>query len=99
MMNTISTKQVEELLKDGKDLNLIDVREVDEVAAGKIPGVVNIPLGLLEFRMNELDKSKDYIMVCRSGARSGRATQFLESYGFKVKNMSGGMLAWEGSVE
>lgn len=98
-MNTILAKQVEEQLKDGKALNLIDVREVDEVAAGKIPGAVNIPLGLLEFRMNELDKSKDYIMVCRSGARSGRATQFLESYGYKVTNMTGGMLSWEGSVE
>lgn len=98
-MNTILAKQVEEQLKDGKALNLIDVREVDEVAAGKIPGAVNIPLGLLEFRMNELDKSKDYILVCRSGARSGRATQFLESYGYKVTNMTGGMLSWEGSVE
>lgn len=98
-MNTITSKQLEELLKDGKELNIIDVREVDEVAAGKVPGAVNIPLGLLEFRMNELDKSKEYIMVCRSGARSSRATQFLESYGFKVTNMTGGMLSWEGSVE
>ena len=49
--------------------------------------------------MHELDKSKEYIMVCRSGARSSRATQFLESYGFKVINMAGGMLAWEGKVE
>lgn len=98
-MNVITAKQVEELIKEGKTLNLIDVREADEVAAGKIPGAVNTPLGLIEFRMNELDKTKDYIIVCRSGARSGRATQFLESYGFKVKNMTSGMLAWEGSVE
>ncbi|WP_458414241.1 rhodanese-like domain-containing protein [Schinkia sp. CFF1] len=98
-MKTITAKQLEELLKDGKELKLIDVREVDEVSAGKIPGADNIPLGLLEFRMNELDKSKDYIIVCRSGARSGRATQFLESYGYKVKNMTGGMLAWKGPVE
>ena len=98
-MNAITAKKLEELMKAGKEVNLIDVREVDEVAAGKIPGAVNIPLGLLEFRMNELEKSKDYIIVCRSGARSGRATQFLESYGFKVTNMTGGMLSWEGSVE
>ena len=70
-----------------------------EVAAGKIPGAVNIPLGLVEFRMNELDKSKEYMLVCRSGGRSGRATQFLVSYGFNVINMAGGMLAWEGKVE
>jgi rhodanese-related sulfurtransferase len=72
---------------------------VDEVAAGKIPGAVNIPLGLVEFRMHELDKAKEYIMVCRSGGRSGRVTQFLENYGFNVIDMAGGMLAWEGKVE
>ncbi len=98
-MKQMTAKEVETLLNEGKKLNIIDVREVDEVAAGKIPGVVNIPLGLVEFRMHELDKSKEYIMVCRSGGRSGRASQFLESYGFNVTNMMGGMLAWEGKVE
>ncbi|MFB5285132.1 MULTISPECIES: rhodanese-like domain-containing protein [Peribacillus] len=98
-MKQMTTKEVEALLNQGKKLNIIDVREVDEVEAGKIPGAVNIPLGLIEFRMHELDKSKEYIMVCRSGGRSGRGTQFLESYGFNVVNMTGGMLAWEGKVE
>ncbi|RFB15264.1 rhodanese-like domain-containing protein [Bacillus sp. HNG] len=98
-MKKYTAKEVEELLAEGKTLNIIDVREVDEVAAGKIPGAVNIPLSLIEFRMHELDKSKEYVMVCRSGGRSGRASQFLENQGFKVINLEGGMLAWEGSVE
>ena len=98
-MKRTTAKEVETLLNEGKKLNIIDVREVDEVAAGKIPGAVNIPLGLVEFRMHELAKSKEYIMVCRSGGRSGRAAQFLESYGFNVINMDGGMLTWEGKVE
>ncbi|MFJ7726264.1 rhodanese-like domain-containing protein [Neobacillus sp. NPDC097160] len=98
-MRKILAKEVEKLVNEGKKLNIIDVREVDEVRAGKIPGALNIPLGLVEFRMHELDKSKDYLMVCRSGGRSGRAAQFLESYGFKVINMDGGMLDWKGKVE
>lgn len=98
-MKQMTAKEVETLLNEGKTLNIIDVREVDEVAAGKIPGAVNIPLGLVEFRMHELDKSKEYIMVCRSGGRSGRATQFLERNGFNVINMTSGMLAWEGKVQ
>ncbi|MBZ5753613.1 MULTISPECIES: rhodanese-like domain-containing protein [Metabacillus] len=98
-MKQMAAKEVEILLDGGKTLNIIDVREVDEVAAGKIPGAVNIPLGLVEFRMHELDKAKEYIMVCRSGGRSGRVTQFLENYGFNVIDMAGGMLAWEGKVE
>ena len=85
-------------LKKDDSITFIDVREVAEVAAGKIPGVINIPLGLLEFKMHELDKSKEYIMVCRSGARSATAVNFLESYGFNVTNLSGGMNAWTGKV-
>jgi len=98
-MKQMSAKEIEALLNEGKTLNIIDVREVEEVSTGKVPGAVNIPLGLVEFRMHELDKSNEYILVCRSGARSSRAGQFLESYGFNVMNMAGGMLAWEGLVE
>jgi rhodanese-related sulfurtransferase len=98
-MKQLTAKEVEKLLQEGKQLNIIDVREVDEVAAGKIPGAINIPLGLLEFRMNELDKNKEYILVCRSGGRSGRAAQLLENHGYNVINMTGGMLEWEGPVE
>ncbi|KYD24680.1 rhodanese-like domain-containing protein [Parageobacillus toebii] len=98
-MKQLTAKEVEKLLQEGKQLNIIDVREADEVAAGKIPGAINIPLGLLEFRMNELDKNKEYILVCRSGGRSARAAQLLESHGYNVINMTGGMLDWEGPVE
>ncbi|GGF19721.1 rhodanese-like domain-containing protein [Halobacillus andaensis] len=95
-MKTMTAKQVE---NQHKELNIIDVRETDEVAAGKIPGAQNIPLGLLEFRMNELDKSKEYVMVCRSGGRSGQATQFLEGQGYHVINVDGGMMNYEGTTE
>ncbi|MGD6801745.1 rhodanese-like domain-containing protein [Rossellomorea vietnamensis] len=98
-MREITPREVETIVNEGKPSNIIDVRETDEVAEGKIPGAVNIPLGLVEFRMNELDKSQEYIIVCRSGGRSGRACQFLESQGYRVINMNGGMLAWEGKTE
>lgn len=98
-MKEVTTKEVEMQLAEKKPLTIIDVREVDEVAQGKIRGAINIPLGLLEFRMNELDKSIQYTMVCRSGGRSGMATKLLESHGYNVVNMVGGMLAWEGEVE
>lgn len=98
-MKNITPQEVETKLKNGEPLNIIDVREVFEVNQGKIPTAENIPLGLLEFRMHELDKSKEYIMVCRSGGRSGSATQFLENQGYKVINMVGGMMSWTGEVE
>ncbi|MDF2789195.1 MAG: Rhodanese domain protein [Neobacillus sp.] len=98
-MREMTAKEVETKLNEGTNINIIDVREVDEVASGKIPGAMNIRLGLLEFRMHELDKTKEYIFVCRSGGRSARAVQFLEYHGYNVINMTGGMMSWEGKVE
>ena len=98
-MNEITPKEVETKLNANQEIHLIDVREVDEVKRGKIAGVIHIPLGLLEARMHELDKGTEYTMVCRSGGRSGRAAQYLESYGFQVVNMVCGMNDWEGPLE
>ena len=98
-MKTMTTTEVQQAIESGVALKLIDVREVEEVEAGHIPGIINIPLGVLELRMPELDKKEKYIVVCRSGNRSGMATQLLESHGYDVTNMVGGMLEWQGEVE
>src|SRR6478752_2057155 len=91
--------EVEALVKEKSPIHIIDVREVEEVKEGKIPNAIHIPLGLLEFKMQDLDKSKEYIMVCRSGGRSSRAAKLLEDHGYKVLNMTGGMLEWNGPIE
>jgi len=96
-MKEYTPTEVKNLLNQG--INLIDVREVKEVAEGKIPGAIHIPLGVLEFRIHELDKSKEYILICRSGGRSAQAARLLENNGYNVINMTGGMLAWEGPIE
>jgi len=58
--------EVAEMIAKKESLNIIDVRGVDEVRNGKIPGAINIPLGLLEARMNELDKKKEYIIYLKN---------------------------------
>ncbi len=98
-MKEITPTEVQQRLESGEKLHLVDVRQASEVEEGHIPGILHIPLGVLEFRMNELDKKVPYIMICRSGGRSGQATAFLSEHGYDVTNMSGGMLAWEGQVE
>ena len=76
------------------DAQLIDVREPDEVAAGTLPGAVNIPLGSLEDRVAELDPARRVVLLCRSGGRSTAAAEFLTAGGFvDVVNLAGGMLA------
>ncbi len=98
-MKEITTAEVQRRLEAGEQLHLIDVREVAEVQEGHIPGIVNIPLGTLPAHLKELDQNESYILVCRSSARSGQATAFLQAQGFNAANMVGGMLAWEGEVE
>lgn len=98
-MKEITPVEVQELLESGQALNLIDVREADEVAEGMIPGAIHIPLGEVAERTNEFDQAKPYIMICRSGGRSGRATAFLTEQGYDVTNMTGGMLEWNGATE
>lgn len=98
-MKEITPVEVKELLESGKVLNLVDVREADEVAEGIIPGAVHIPLGEVAARVSDFDKAKAYVLICRSGGRSGRATEFLEGQGYDVTNMTGGMLEWDGATE
>ncbi|MEN2767994.1 rhodanese-like domain-containing protein [Ornithinibacillus xuwenensis] len=98
-MREIPAKELEQKLLAGEKLNIVDVREDEEVAMGKIPGAKHIPLGQVPNRVEELDKEEHYYMVCRSGGRSGNACQFLIQNGFHVTNMVGGMLEWEGDME
>jgi rhodanese-related sulfurtransferase len=92
---SISASELKERLKTEKPV-LLDVREPDEHAEKNISGSILIPLGSLPDRVGELQpyKEKEIIVYCRSGNRSGKACDFLQKQGFKVVNLSGGMLAW-----
>jgi rhodanese-related sulfurtransferase len=76
---------------------IIDVREPDEFTGelGHIPGAELVPLTTVERTASTWDKNAALIVVCRSGARSGRAAQALIRAGFRrVMNLSGGMVAY-----
>ena len=74
---------------------LIDVREPDEWQSGHAPGAKHLPLGQLGRRLAELPGDKELITVCRSGSRSSLAAAQLRRAGFvRVRNMTGGMVAW-----
>lgn len=74
---------------------LIDVRTVQEFKQGHLPQAINIPLDELDKKLSKISKSKPVIMVCASGARSGRATQQLQKAGYEnVQNLKGGTTRW-----
>jgi len=79
---------------------LIDVREPDEVAAGRIPGAVNIPRGFLEQRIEASAPARDaaVVLYCGSGPRSILGARTLALLGYRdVSSLAGGITAWKGS--
>ncbi|CAH0120057.1 Sulfurtransferase [Paenibacillus sp. CECT 9249] len=95
-VNIILPEEIKSRLGQGERLNLIDVREAEEVAEGMIPGAKHIPLGQIPERLEEIEQTGEIIMICRSGYRSERACEYLQQLGFQgLKNMQGGMLAWQ----
>lgn len=90
----ITCKELKTLLDSGEQINLLDVREDHEREAFNIGGL-HIPIQELPERLYELDPKIPYVVYCRSGNRSNMACEFLMSQEFDVKNLDGGMLAWE----
>jgi rhodanese-related sulfurtransferase len=72
---------------------LLDVREPTELAVESVPDAVNIPIGQLRARLDELPRDREILVVCRSGQRAYYATRMLVQKGFRARTLSGGMLA------
>ncbi len=75
------------------EVAVLDVREPDEWAAGHVPGSMHIPLADLPGRVDIMPAGR-VLVVCRSGARSARATAFLNRRGSEATNLGGGLQAW-----
>jgi rhodanese-related sulfurtransferase len=88
-------QQVADLLA-GEEIQLIDVREPHEHAAGRIAGDKHIELDELRARAAEIDRDVPVVFYCRSGARSAMATQAFLAAGYDAHNLDGGLLAWNG---
>ena len=73
---------------------LLDVRQADEWDAGHADAARWIPMGEVVARRAELPEGQPIVVICRSGARSGRVTQALVQAGHDAVNLAGGMQAW-----
>ncbi len=89
-----------ERIADVPELQIVDVRNPGEAAAGMIPGAVNIPVGQLPDRTDELDPRKPTVVYCAGGYRSSVAASLLRQRGFAdVSDVLGGYGAWEEAVQ
>lgn len=94
----VTSNELQDLLEEENNIEIIDVREDTEVEQGMIEDAKHIPLGEVPNNIDSLSKDKHYILVCRSGGRSMRAATYLDEHGYKVSNLAGGMLKWNGEV-
>ncbi len=79
----------------GGNVRVIDVREMNEIKAGTVPGAEAMPMASIPVRMHELKQDEELVVVCRSGARSAQVCMFLQQQGYdNVFNLRGGMMAW-----
>jgi rhodanese-related sulfurtransferase len=98
-LEIITPEELKTKLEAGEKLDLVDVREDEEIAEGIIPGAKHIRMMDIPAHLDYFDREKEYIFICRSGRRSENVCYYLQEQGFKVKNMVGGMLSWTGKVE
>ncbi|GFP76628.1 rhodanese-like domain-containing protein [Clostridium fungisolvens] len=98
--NSIKSVKANELGELLGKINLIDVREPYEYKNGHLPSAKNIPVNKIIADADKLlDKSKEYHIICQSGARSSRVCNVLNKNGFKVINVSGGTGGYTGSLK
>ena len=101
-MNLTQEDWIEQLEADSNAV-ILDVRTEDEYNDGIIASALNIDIHqgpAFISAIEALDKSKNYYVYCRSGARSAKACEIMNELGFeKAYNLVGGILGWQGEIE
>jgi rhodanese-related sulfurtransferase len=98
----IDGEKLQKMVKENKDVLILDVRTIGEFRSGHIPKSKNIPVQELSSKVGTLDSYKDdeVIVYCVSGARSASAARTLSKNGFnKIYNLSGGISSYKGKLK
>ena len=86
-------------LDRGDRLAVLDVREPEEVVIAAFPHAIHVPMNEIPARLDELDKSAEWVVVCHHGMRSAHVAMHLAGRGFKVANLNGGIDRWALEVD
>ncbi|WP_327051275.1 rhodanese-like domain-containing protein [Halomicrococcus gelatinilyticus] len=104
MDGEIAPAEVYELLEDGEDVRVVDIRSEAEFETGHVPGSECIPFHALPGRIDELDGASYVVTVCPHGKSSVQAARLIGSYegvpdDARVESMAGGLDAWDHELE
>ncbi|MBW4551322.1 MAG: rhodanese-related sulfurtransferase [Aphanocapsa sp. GSE-SYN-MK-11-07L] len=100
----VSVESLSQRLAQGADLQLVDVREPEELAIASLTGFVNLPLSQFQQWSGEiqqtLDPHQETLVLCHHGMRSAQMCNWLLQQGFtNVKNIAGGIHAYAVKVD
>ena len=98
MIKEIRVKKLKDSL-DTKELVLIDVREEEEYAICNIEPSLHIPMNKIPSHLDKLDRDTGYAIICHSGVRSHNVCFYLQNYGYKVRNVVGGIHQWASEID
>jgi adenylyltransferase/sulfurtransferase len=100
-MQEITAMELKQKLDEGRDIQIIDVREPKEYEVARLENSTLIPLGQIVNRMSEIDPTRDTVVHCKMGGRSAKAIEALTRAGFqgKLTNLKGGITAWSNDVD
>lgn len=99
-MRELSAAACQALLASAEPPQFLDVREPWEVETAAVAGALNIPMGQVPTRLDELDRARPVIVMCHHGRRSAQVGMLLERNGFaEVINLGGGIAAWSEEVD
>jgi adenylyltransferase/sulfurtransferase len=100
-MEEIMPTELKNRLDKGDDIQILDVREANEVAISRLPNSIHIPMAQVFARMNEIDSNRETVVHCKMGGRSARVIDALQRSGFtgKLLNLKGGIIAWSNEVD
>ena len=93
-MKSTTVTELKEKFDKKESFDLLDVREDNELLYAKIDPHINIPIGSIMTKHEELNKEKEIIVMCHTGVRSAQVCQYLETLGYNVTNLEGGIHAW-----
>jgi sulfur-carrier protein adenylyltransferase/sulfurtransferase len=98
-MKIITVTELKAWMDEGKDFQLVDVREGFEADIAAIGGLL-IPVSQVAARIGEIAKDKPVVVHCRSGARSANVIAALEAQGYtNLSNLQGGIIAWSNEID
>lgn len=99
LISSITTDHLLALLDTENCPFMLDVREVDEVADWRIPGVHNIPLGTLEKSIDDVPRDQRLVLICGHGTRARQGAEILARHGLASDVLEGGMGAWASTYD